>query len=119
VALLVRDCAVYDLTRGGATRPARVVATDPYPWPTVCERQSLDTVGGWVTVTLGRTAFGAGGCCVSGGSWRTRDGRTWERRWAGAWLPVDSVDALRRAPAADDTGTVAADDSAAGDGDHR
>ena len=90
VALLVEGCKVYDL---GATEGAKgepVLAPDPYPWPTVCERQHARADSAWVTVTLGRSAFGAGGCCATGGTYRSRDGRVWERGLGdGRWAPVD------------------------------
>ena len=96
LALMVRDCVVHDLAdppRADGRRPV-VLRPERYPWPTVCERQSIAVEDDWVFVTLGRTAFGAGGCCAAGGSYRTRDGRRWEREAAGGgWTPVaaDSV----------------------------
>lgn len=96
LGLMVHDCVVYDLAdapgRDGR-RPA-VLKPDVYLWPTVCARQSIDADSAWATVTLGRTAFGAGGCCATGGTYRTRDGRAWEREEPGGrWtaIPRDST----------------------------
>ena len=98
LALMVHACKVYDLSDApgdGGERPVRL-EPDFYPWPTVCQRESIAADTAWVTVPLGRTGFGAGGCCATGGTYRTRDGRTWEREGAGGrWTPVDT-----------DTGTV-------------
>ena len=94
--LMVHDCAVYNLddppTPNGR-RPA-VLETDFYPWPTVCARQAIEADPAGATVTLGKTALGAGGCCATGGTYRTRDGRGWERREpTGEWsvIPRDSA----------------------------
>ena len=93
LALMVHDCKVYNLEdtpRKGGKRPS-VLEPDFYPWPTTCTRQSIEADTAWVTVRLGRTGFGAGGCCATGGTYRTRDGRMWEREAkAGAWTKVGS-----------------------------
>jgi hypothetical protein len=91
VAVLVEDCRVYDLSGPADWRGRRtaVLTPDPYPSYTVCERQSARLDAAYVTVTLGRMAFGAGGCCATGGTNRSRDGRRWEREvGAGRWTPV-------------------------------
>ena len=89
LALMVNECKVYNLDdtpRKGGKRPP-VLEPDFYPWPTVCARQSIDADTAWVTVQLGRTGFGAGGCCATSGTYRTRDGRVWEREGkGGAWI---------------------------------
>ena len=54
--LVVHDCAVY-----------------------MIEDQSLSKGKETVTVELGRMAFGAGGCCATGGTYRTTDGRGWKK----------------------------------------
>ena len=91
LALMVHDCKVYDLgdTPGkGGKRPA-VLQTEFYPWPTVCSRESITRDSAFVTVTLGRTGIGAGGCCAAGGTYRSRDGREWEREGQGGrWTRV-------------------------------
>jgi hypothetical protein len=51
--LLVSDCEVYGVERS--------------------------EMGGALTVSLGRMAIGAGGCCASGGTHRTVDGRKWKK----------------------------------------
>jgi hypothetical protein len=91
LALMVHECKVYNLEdapRKGGKRPS-VLEPEFYPWPTVCSRQSIGADTAWVTVRLGRTGLGAGGCCATGGTYRTRDGRVWEREGnGGAWTPV-------------------------------
>jgi hypothetical protein len=93
LALMVHECKVYnldDVPRKGGKRPS-VVEPDFYPWPTVCTRQSIHADTAWVTVQLGRTGLGAGGCCATGGTYRSRDGRVWEREGqGGAWTRVGS-----------------------------
>ena len=97
VAVLVDGCRVYDLTSSDDTRRRTpVLSPPPYPWFTACERQAAWLDSAYVTVTLGRTAFGAGGCCATGGTYRSRDGRRWERRsGASRWTPVDEPAAVR------------------------
>ena len=96
LALMVHDCKVFDLAdkpRKGGRRPS-VLQPDFYPWPTVCARQSIAVDSAWVTVVLGRTGIGGGGCCATGGTYRSRDGRVWEREGErGTWTRVgaDSV----------------------------
>ena len=85
LALMVHDCVVHNLAdapRKDGRRPA-VLKPEFYPWPTFCMRQSISADTAWATVTLGRTAFGAGGCCATGGTYRTRDGRAWEKEGSG------------------------------------
>ena len=84
VHLALEDCAVYRVEPDG--RREQVLATDPYPWPTVCKIQKLSADAQLVTVELGRTALGAGGCCATEGLWRSRDGKRWERRRGHKWV---------------------------------
>jgi hypothetical protein len=81
VELLAQDCKVFGVTRGVGQEVTltEVLAPAPYPFFTGCERQSLREEDGAVIAVLGRRAFGAGGCCATGGTWRTRDGKTWEK----------------------------------------
>ncbi len=96
VAVLVDDCRVFDLAAppdpAGRRRP---VLTPPlYPSYTACERQQAWLDSAYVNVTLGRMAFGAGGCCASGGIYRSRDGRRWEvAARDGRWELVPEPDA--------------------------
>lgn len=79
--LLVHDCEVFQvepLADGGVTW-TKVLEPDFYPLWTSCIRQSLKVNAGVVTVELGRQAFGAGGCCASGGVYRSSDGRSWKQ----------------------------------------
>jgi hypothetical protein len=81
--LLVHDCEVFRVERrddGGGVRWTRVLEPDFYPMWTACERQSLSADAGTVTAVLGRRAFGAGGCCASGGTYRSVDGLRWKKR---------------------------------------
>ena len=79
--LLVHDCEVFRVEplAGGEVRWTSVLKPDPYPLWTSCERQSLSFDGSALTATLGRQAFGAGGCCATGGTYRTVDGRSWKK----------------------------------------
>ena len=82
VHLVAHDCEVFLVraVRGTQVDWERVLAPDPYPFFTSCARQSLVAgADGGVTATLGRMAFGAGRCCATGGSWRSRDGATWTK----------------------------------------
>ncbi|MDI3384579.1 hypothetical protein ACFPPF_17810 [Xenophilus aerolatus] len=80
VHLVAHDCEVFRIgaVHGTQVDWERVLAPEPYPFFTSCARQSLvANADGSVTATLGRMAFGAGGCCATGGTWRSRDGTTW------------------------------------------
>ena len=91
VAIMVLDCKVYNLAdaHDALGRRSAVLKPDFYPWPTACMRQSVSGDADWVTVTLGRQGIGAGGCCATGGTYRTKDGRVWEREVGnGKWAPV-------------------------------
>ena len=90
VHLAVHDCKVYRAVpkESGESRESKgsgengwqmVLEPELYPFFTYCERQSLQADNGVVTVTLGRIAFGAGGCCATGGTYRSRDGELWKK----------------------------------------
>lgn len=81
VFLLIHDCEVYRVEHlaKGAVHWESVLAPDFYPMWTSCQRQSMSFEAGALTVTLGRMAFGAGGCCATGGTYRSVDGRNWKR----------------------------------------
>ncbi len=81
VFLLLHDCEVYRVESPGLgeIRWESVLAPDFYPMWTACQRQSMSFEAGALTVTLGRMAFGAGGCCATGGTYRTVDGRNWKK----------------------------------------
>ncbi|MBX9816386.1 MAG: hypothetical protein K2X79_00075 [Burkholderiaceae bacterium] len=78
VHLVVHECKVFRATpdEGGWQM---VLEPEPYPFFTSCQRQTLSAEGGAVTVTLGRVAFGAGGCCATGGTYRSKDGVLWKK----------------------------------------
>ena len=111
VAIMLRDCKAYNLddAHDALGRRSAVVKPDFYPWPTACMRQSISGDADWVTVTVGRQGVGAGGCCATGGTSRSKDGRAWERqRPYGKWEPVvidtaqppvaDTTDSTRTTP---------------------
>ena len=93
LAIMVRECKVYNLAdkpRFDGVRPV-LVRPDFYPWPTVCVRESIEGDSAHVTLTIGRQGFGAGGCCATGGTYRSRDGRVWEREGPkGGWIRIDA-----------------------------
>jgi hypothetical protein len=91
VHLAVHDCKVYraipkesseskEPKEPGEGGWQMVLEPELYPFFTYCERQSLQADNGVVTVTLGRIAFGAGGCCATGGTYRSRDGELWKKQ---------------------------------------
>lgn len=92
IELLLHDCKVY-LTAHGKEKlreRVRVLEPEPYPWFTFCDRQEIAADKRYITATLGRVAFGAGGCCATGGTYRSRDGRNWEKQVNGdKWRPVE------------------------------
>ena len=91
VELQLGDCNVYKVTHGllGAIRKTRVLSPDFYLGFTVCTRQSLRKEGEYAIATLCRQAIGAGGGCASSGTYRSRDGDTWEREADdGSWSKV-------------------------------
>ena len=79
--LLVHGCEVYRVDRSekGGVQWTSVLAPEFYPFWTVCQRESMSFQDGVLTVTLGRMAVGAGGCCATGGTYRSLDGRIWEK----------------------------------------
>jgi len=81
VFLLVHDCEVFlvEPLEKGEVHWEKVLAPEPYPFFTSCQRQSIRYEAGVLQVTLGRMAFGAGGCCATGGDYRSTDGRNWKK----------------------------------------
>lgn len=79
--LLVDHCTVYRVERAekGGAQWTEVLSPEFYPWFSVCDRESMAFKGGALTVTLGRMAIGAGGCCATGGTYRSVDGRVWKK----------------------------------------
>lgn len=79
--LVLHECELYQVERlaNGGVRWESVLAPDPYPFFTVCQRQSMTERKGELTVKLGRMAVGAGGCCATGGTYRSTDGRQWKK----------------------------------------
>ena len=100
IELVLQDCKVY-LTAHSKEKfrgRVRVLQPEPYPWFTFCDRQEISADKRYITATLGRIAFGAGGCCATGGTYRSRDGRTWEKRiGSDNWRPVEQEGAGKEA----------------------
>lgn len=83
VHLVTSDCVVYlneADPASGARRWVKVLEPEFYPSFMSCVRQSLSREGNAVEAFVGRQAMGAGGCCSSGGRYRSLDGRTWDKR---------------------------------------
>jgi hypothetical protein len=101
IELLLLDCKVY-LTAHSKERireRVRVLEPEPYPWFTFCDRQDLSADKRYIKATLGRVAFGAGGCCATGGTYRSRDGRNWEKHVTDdKWQRVER-DSVEKPPA--------------------
>ena len=92
VELQLGDCNVYKVTHGwfGSIEKTRVLSPDFYLGFTVCTRQSLRKDGDYAIAALCRQAVGAGGGCASSGTYRSRDGETWERQADdGRWTQVE------------------------------
>lgn len=84
IHLALVDCEVFLVGADG--RREKVLTTDFYPMFSACKIQKVSADAEYVTVELGRQAFGAGGCCATEGTWRSKDGKVWERRRAGKWV---------------------------------
>lgn len=85
VHLLLHDCEVYSVKPKdtakikGEVEWESVLALEPYPFGSSCVRQSIEYQAGNLTVSLGSMAFGAGGCCIRSGTYRSADGRNWKK----------------------------------------
>ena len=90
VALQLGDCAVYRVTRSFfKTKIEKSLSMEFYLGPTICTSQSLTVEGAFAVASLCRQAFGAGGGCARGGTYRTSDAIHWEKRGnASAWIAV-------------------------------
>jgi len=92
VALLLKDCKVYVLTVANKeVVKEKVLDTGFYPWFTVCTRSTLEQEGEFVKVYLAKQAIGAGGGSVGGGNYRSKDGRSWEKKMDQGWRPLAEV----------------------------
>lgn len=79
VHLAVHDCMVFKIDGEEKNMQlTKVLEPKFYPFSN-CQRQFLKAENGAVTVWLGRMAFGAGGCCSTGGTYRTTDGIIWKK----------------------------------------
>lgn len=77
VHLVTDNCVVYLIKDDGAWE--KVLEPEFYPSFMTCHHQSLQGDGDTLIAALGRVALGAGGCCSSGGTYRTTDGRNWKK----------------------------------------
>lgn len=73
IHLALEDCEVFFVAPDGSRE--QVLDTDFYPVFSVCQRQDVTADADFIRVELGRQALGAGGCCATGGTWRSRDGK--------------------------------------------
>ncbi|MDH0735658.1 hypothetical protein ACNPPY_12710 [Achromobacter sp. AGC78] len=84
VHLIVHECEVFlnepdpESTSAGARRWTKVLEPEFYPSFMDCQRQSLSREGQTVEAIIGEMAMGAGGCCATGGRFRSKDGREWK-----------------------------------------
>ena len=80
VRLVVDDCKVYRNSQDPkrAQDWQKVLETEFYPIA-YCHRQNMRVEKGLVTVQIGDMAFGAGGCCATGGTYTSTDGLVWQR----------------------------------------
>ncbi|PVZ78549.1 hypothetical protein C9426_34635 [Serratia sp. S1B] len=79
IHLVVQDCAVYKIDGEAKNGQLSTVFELESALLSFCDRQFLRAENGTVTVWLGRMAFGAGGCCITGGNFRTTDGLNWKK----------------------------------------
>ena len=92
VVFLLRDCKVYVLTVANKeVVQDKVLETDFYPWFTVCTQSTLEHDGEYVLAHLSKQAVGAGGGSVGGGNYRSKDGRSWEKKMDKGWQPLAEV----------------------------
>ena len=85
VHLVVHDCKVYlneadPESTSGARRWTKVLEPEFYPSFMDCQRQSLSRQGKTVEAIIGEMAMGAGGCCATGGRFRSTNGRDWKEQ---------------------------------------
>jgi hypothetical protein len=96
LAFLQMDCKVYLLDASDRKEVKRTQVLQPgfYLWFTACTGQSMWTEDGYIKASLSNRAIGAGGGNTSGGTYRSKDGRVWEK-WTSAkgWLPVEEAQA--------------------------
>lgn len=90
---VLRDCsiALAEMSSDGRIETTRVLKTGFYLVPTACTSQSLHAEETYLVAELHNRAFGAGGGNTTGGTYRSRDGRTWEKRVATGWKSVDEA----------------------------
>ncbi|MFN7933341.1 MAG: hypothetical protein U0R19_08450 [Bryobacteraceae bacterium] len=91
-AFLLLRCELFllDATAKELVR-TKVLQLGFHLWPAPCWRQSIRMEDGYLRVYLENRAFGAGGGNPSGGEYRSRDGRVWEKETSKGWRPVAEV----------------------------
>jgi len=94
VSFLPKNCEVFvlDPTQDKVKR-TKVLKPGFYLGFTACTDQSIKEEGGYVVAYLANRAIGAGGGNTSGGTYRTKDGFKWEKKFGGKWLPVEEAQA--------------------------
>ena len=93
MTFVLRDCSVYlaEEASDGMIARTRVLKTGFYLLPTACTSQSLRAGDQFLVAELANRAIGAGGGNTTGGTYRSRDGRAWEKETATGWTAVDEA----------------------------
>lgn len=85
IDLMVADCKLYRVVRQTFAKPHYDLVLEPdfFPLPTNCVRQVLAIEGDYITARLDRMRPESDSCCATSGTYRSRDGTSWERRVEG------------------------------------
>jgi len=96
LAFLQQDCKVYllDASDRKEVKRTKVLQAGMYLWFTACTGQSMWTEEGYIKASISNRAIGAGGGNTSGGTYRSKDGKVWEK-WTSpkGWRPVEEAQA--------------------------
>ena len=88
-AFLLMDCKVYVLTVANKeVVQQKVLETEFYPWFTVCTRSTLERGRRIRERHLFKQAKWAAGSISAGGTYRSKDGRSWEKQTDEGWRPI-------------------------------
>ena len=91
-AFLLLNCEVFLLdVADGKVKREKVLKPGFYLGFTACTDQSISAEGGYALANLANRAIGAGGGNTSGGAYRSKDGRVWEKKTSKGWRPVDEA----------------------------
>ena len=89
---LLLDCSLYLLDASGEEiKRDKVLTTGFYFGLAGCTDQSISIEGEYLNVYLANRAIGAGGGNTTGGNYRSKDGKSWEKKSAKGWHPVDDT----------------------------